>query len=73
MGGPTWSSAWGNDVMGDRSRRDPSGHGEVTAGPDLVEASREGTRRRRRRKSRDDRRASVDCRRPGRGAVEETG
>jgi hypothetical protein len=59
--------------MGDRARRDPSGHGEVMAGPDLVEASREGTRRRRGRKSRDDRRASVDRRRPGRGAVEETG
>jgi hypothetical protein len=32
----------GNGVMGGRARRDPSGHGEVTAGPNLVEASREG-------------------------------
>jgi hypothetical protein len=58
--------------MGGRARRDPSGYGEVTVGPDLVEASREGTRRRRGRKNRDGRRASVDRRRPGRGAVEET-
>jgi hypothetical protein len=59
--------------MGGRARQDPSDHGEVTAGPDLVEANKEGTRHRHGRKSRDDRRASVDRRRPGRATVEETG